>query len=167
MVAAKIVGPENICGFEANPHLVEVARENYQANNLAANVTNAVLKNRICWGGEGSRAEFHIHRDYWASSFVKSPNTIETVTVPTLCFEEEVRKFNANCLICDIEGGEIELLELADLRSFDKILMEVHYWAGREAVNRMVKRLIFDGFCINFDLTFGSIVTMHRGLAPK
>lgn len=166
MVAAKIVGADNVRSYEANPALVEDAKVNFKTNDLRIDVRNSVLKNRVCWAGAGTSVAFHVNADYWASSLVAIPGTIETIAVPTVCFEHEAREFGANALVCDIEGGETELLELADLTGFDKILMEVHYWSGREAINRMVRKLIFDGFSINFDISFGSIVSMHRGLSP-
>lgn len=166
MAAADIVGQSNIVAFEANPALIEDAKRNFAMNGVNLRFENVVLKNRISWGGEGEFADFHIHKEYWASSLVKIPGTIKTVQVPTKCFETEARNFGANALICDIEGGEIELLEMADLTGFDKILMEIHYWAGREKINRLMRKLIFDGFSVNFDHSFRSIVTLHRGLAP-
>ncbi len=53
---------------------------------------------------------------------------------------------------------------LADLSGFDRIMMEIHYWAGREAINKLMRKLIFDGFTVNFDLSAHSIVCFHRGL---
>jgi FkbM family methyltransferase len=166
MVAAKIVGQENILAFEANPALIDDAQSNYLANGFSIVSKNAILQNRVNWSGKGRSVDFFINADFWASSTARTAGTVETVSVPTLCFEEEAELFCANTLICDIEGGEIELLELADLTNFDKILLEVHYWAGRKEINRLMRKLIIDGFSINFDASFGSIVSLHRGLSP-
>ena len=166
MVAAKVVGQENILAFEANPALIGDAQSNYLANGLSIVIKNGILQNRVNWSGKGKNVDFFINADFWASSTARMPGTIETVSVPTLCFEEEAELFCANTLICDIEGGEIELLELADLTNFDKILLEVHYWAGRKEINRLMRKLIIDGFSINFDASFGSIVSLHRGFSP-
>jgi FkbM family methyltransferase len=167
MAIADVVGPQNVVCFEANPKLIEDAKRNFALNGLSIRFENAVLQNRICWAGEGSDVDFFIHKEYWASSLAKTPGTIGSVKVGTKCFETEARNFTANALVCDIEGGEIELLGSADLSGFNKILMEIHYWAGREAINKMIRKLILDGFSIDFDNSFGSIVTMHRGLAPS
>ncbi len=167
MQAATTVGPENFLGFEANPEMIDDAKFNFAMNGLPIRVENAVLKNQVCWAGPNSFVDFHIHKDFWASSLVPIPGTVKTASVPTLCLERELRAFGANALICDIEGGEIELLSLADLTGINKILMEIHYWAGREAINKLIRKLVFDGFSINFDTSFGSIVTLHRGLTPS
>lgn len=166
MLAGKIVGAANIRSYEANPDLIDDAKANFVANDLQIDIRNAVLKNRVCWAGPQSHVDFYINTEFWGSSLVAIPGTIKAISVPALCFEQEARAFGANTLICDIEGGETELLELADLTGFDKLLLEVHYWSGRESINRLIRKLIFDGFSINFDISFGAIVCMHRGLAP-
>lgn len=165
MAAAEIVGPENILAFEANPDLIEDAKRNFSLNGVNIRIENVVLKNRVCWAGLGSAVDFYIQRDYWSSSLTKRNGTVRTVAVETKCFENEAASFGANTLICDIEGGEIELLDMADMSSFNKILMEIHYWAGREAINRLIRKLVLDGFSIDFDNSLRSIVTMHRGLS--
>jgi len=167
MVLADVVGNENVIGFEANPSLVEDARRNFVANNHAITVKNQVLENQLCWAGEGSTSDFFIHREYWASSLTNKPGTISTVSVPNACFEHEIRAFHANCLVCDIEGGEIDLLTSANLVGIDKIMIEIHYWAGRSLINRLIRKLIFDGFSIDFDLSLRSVLALHRGLEPK
>jgi hypothetical protein len=83
-----------------------------------------------------------------------------------LCLEDEIAKFGANTLLVDIEGGEIELLEEADLTNIDKIFMELHYWPDRAGVNRMIRKLICDGFAVDFSTTYTGVVTLHRGLLP-
>jgi hypothetical protein len=50
-------------------------------------------------------------------------------------------------LICDIEGGEIELLIGADLAGIRLIIMEVHNWAvGVRSTDAMLRWLIVNGF---------------------
>jgi FkbM family methyltransferase len=167
MAAARIVGPNSILCFEANKKLIEDATDNFALNNLPIKIVNAILKNRICWSGIGSSVPFYIHNEFWESSLVKSSGTIDTVAVDSLCLEQQIHTFSANVLVCDIEGGEVELLELADLTGIDKILIEIHYWAGRESSNRLIRKLIFDGFSIDFSLTAGQVVVLHRGLLPE
>ena len=140
MVLADVVGNENVIGFEANPQLVEDARRNFAANNQSITVKNQVLQNQICWAGFGSRSEFFIHREYWASSLVKKPGTVAAISVPNACLEHEIRAFRANCLVCDIEGGEIDLLTNANLIGIDRIMIEIHYWAGRLLINKLISR---------------------------
>lgn len=165
MAAAKVVGAENVMSFEANRELVEHAVRNFEINGLQVNARCGILQNKIDWVGPRRRVPFYIHKDFWASSLSDKPGTISTVDVESYCLESEAQAFRANVLICDIEGGEIDLLTHADLSCFDKILMEVHHWAGREAINRLIRKLVFDGFSIDLELTGNATVVLHRGLS--
>jgi FkbM family methyltransferase len=163
MHAVDIVGAENVRCFEASPALVEDARRNFLANNLDMHVNNAVLKNRNRFPGDGTSSTFFLHKEFWASSLEDKPGTVGTIEVPNLCFEQVVEDFAANVLICDIEGGEIDLLSSADLSGLDRIMVEIHYWAGRAGINRMIRKIIQDGFSIDFQMCDRSIVVFHRG----
>jgi FkbM family methyltransferase len=167
MSAARIVGAENVVAYEANAELVQHAKFNYAINNLPISVNHAILKNAVTWGGFGEIEKFYIHEQFWASSTVNKPGTIAITEVPTLCFERESRGFGANVLICDIEGGEIDLLQSADLTGYSDILMEVHNWAGRKEINKLVRKIILDGYCLNLDLSGQAIACFHRGLVPR
>jgi FkbM family methyltransferase len=164
ILVAKIVGSENIKAFEANPQLINDALANFELNGVSPTISNTVLRNRVCWEGVDSTVKFYINKDFWASSLVELNGTVDVAVVDTACLEDEIAEFRANTLVCDIEGGEIELLSLANLRGIDKILMEIHYWAGRERINQMLRKLILDGFSVNFDLSFRSIVTLQRNM---
>jgi FkbM family methyltransferase len=165
MAAARVVGAGNVMSFEANPNLIEHARRNFELNALQVNARCAVLQNRVDWGGPNQTLPFYVHKDFWASSLATKPGTVSVICVPTLCLEAEAQAFRANVLVCDIEGGEIDLLTLADLTSFDRIMMEIHYWAGREDINRLMRKLIFEGFTVDFELTGNATVVLHRGLS--
>lgn len=161
MVIASIVGPENYIGFEANPEIMSDALANFEKNGMSLSYHNALLRNRL-HGGAGSAVPFHISRDIWTSSLTPSSFTVRTVEVPLACFEDEVDSFHANALMLDIEGGEYDLLEYAELSNIEKIFLEVHYWPSRRRADRMLKYLINDGFSIDLDMTFGHNVALRR-----
>jgi FkbM family methyltransferase len=163
MHAADIVGSRNILCFEADPALIEDARRNFIANNLDLHVNNAVLQNRNRFPGPGTSSTFFLHKEFWASSLQDKPGTVGTLEVPNKCLEQVIEDFDANVLICDIEGGEIDLLSSADLSGLDRIMLEIHYWAGRAGINRMIRKIIQDGFSIDFQMCDRSIVVFHRG----
>jgi FkbM family methyltransferase len=161
MIAASIVGSDNFIGYEANPELMPDALENFRTNNMTLHYHNAVLRNRYNGGG-GGNIDFHVNKDFWISSLTPSGNSIRTISVPVLCLEDEIGKFKANCLLLDIEGAEVELLENANLNGIEKIFMEVHYWPSREGANRMLKYLINQGFNLQLEACFGANVSLHR-----
>jgi hypothetical protein len=67
--------------------------------------------------------------------------------VPTVSFREIVEKFDFQCctLLCDIEGGENDLIELeldALSQKVATLVIEIHEKVlGKEAVNRNLLRL--------------------------
>jgi hypothetical protein len=123
---------------------------------------HGVLQNRKNWKGKGRYLPFYIQSDFWLSTLYPHGTAIEVVDTPTFCFEFEIKKHKANVLVCDIEGGEIDLLTKADLTGINKIVMEIHYHVDRPATNKMIRKLIYDGFDIDFSLSAYSIVTMRR-----
>lgn len=165
VLLASIVGPENYIGYEANPELMPDLIENGHLNNISLLVHNAVLFNRKS-GLAGKPVNFYIAKDFWISALEPSGHTIRTVQVQTLCLEDEIEKFRANAMLLDIEGGEVPLLEGADLSRIDKIVMELHYWPSHEGANRMMAYLYSIGFTVDFSKTFGHAVVLHRGYVP-
>jgi hypothetical protein len=66
-------------------------------------------------------------------------------------------------LVMDIEGGELEILEQADLSGLRALIFETHEkTVGREATNRAVFAAWRRGFLIDFRLTREGIVVMRR-----
>jgi FkbM family methyltransferase len=161
LVLGRTVGVENFIGFEANPELMADAQENFRANGLPLTYHTAVLRNRVRGGGD-CVVDFHINKDFWISSLTRVRETIRTVQVPVFCLEEEISRFHANCLMMDIEGGEYDLLEYAELNGIEKIFMELHYWPSRDRANRMLRYLINEGFTVDLDMTAGHSLALVR-----
>lgn len=153
MTSALIVGPENVVTFDANPEIVEDARANFAHNGLSAIKSNvAILRNRKNYRAD-EMVDFFISKNFWASRlFARETATdIEkVVSIPTACLEDEIEEHGATALMCDIEGGEVDLLLGADLSSIRLIVIETHYWAvGEEKTDRMIADLIKQGFSIH------------------
>jgi FkbM family methyltransferase len=166
MTAASIVGPTNVVTFDANPDIVADARENFRRNNLAGIVSNlGVLANRRKFEKD-SYVDFYISREFWASrlSVVANRNDIvRSIKIPVLCLEQHILSHNANVLICDIEGGEVDLLCGADLSNIRLIVIETHYWsAGEAATDAMFRELILQGFSLHLGSSGGHISVLRR-----
>jgi FkbM family methyltransferase len=167
MTAALIVGADNILTFDANPHIVADARENFRRNRLSGiNSSIGALKHRQAIARQGESTAFHIANAFWASRLDASPSDpeiVETVQVPVFCLEDEIKFHQADVLICDIEGGETELLTRADLSGIRKIIMETHYWsAGEAATDAMIRKLILDGFAIHLGHSGQHVIFLRR-----
>jgi FkbM family methyltransferase len=167
MTAASIAGAENVLTFEAHPSILQDARENFARNGLA------LIKS--CWGvlkgwqnidQPNEQADFYIDKAFWTSrsgaSSVES-GIIQAIKVPVFCLEDQIRIHKANVLICDIEGGEAELLSMADLSGIRMIIVETHYhFASELAIDAMVRKLVLDNFRINLALSASHLIILHR-----
>ncbi|TPI63538.1 FkbM family methyltransferase [Mesorhizobium sp. B3-1-7] len=167
MTAALIVRAENVLTFDANPKILDDARQNFRRNGLSKiKSRNGVLKNRQKILGAGETVEFYIDKSFWASRLDATstePSIVDKVRIPVYCLEDEVRDHSANVLICDIEGGEVELLEAADLSGIRLIIMETHYAvSGEAATDAMMRKLIVEGFSLHLGHSAHQFVVLRR-----
>lgn len=168
MTAARIVGAENVLTLDANPAMVAASRANFERNGLSGiQSRHGTLKNRRHWKGPDEVMEFYIARAFWASRAVAGDDTVDVVRCPVACLEDEIAKHRAEVFICDIEGGEIDLLTEADLSGIQLILMETHYWAvGEAATDAMMRRLIMMGFDMDLGRSGNHVSILRRGTVP-
>jgi FkbM family methyltransferase len=166
MTASAIVGPANVLTFDANPEIVMDAQENFRRNGLhaiASHVGVLACRRKFI---EKRTAEFYISKDFWASRLnasATSPDIVRSETVPILCLEREIATHDANVLICDIEGGEVQLLTGADLSRLRLIILETHYWAAGEApTDAMIRDLIMQGFSLHLGASGGHVLVLRR-----
>ncbi len=121
MTAARIVGAKHVLSFEANPQIAADARKNFLFNDLdGIPVARGRALQPFTVRQRAGRSRISISRDFWASRLHVGPisqDIIKTVRVPTACLEDQIQNHRASVLICDIEGGEIELLIGADLKA--------------------------------------------------
>lgn len=167
MTAAAIVGGRGVVTFDANPEIVRDAQDNFILNNFVEiGARNAVLCNRAKIGQQGPTETFHISRNFWASRLFASPDDgdiLRVVDVPVMCLEDAIEAHDANVLICDIEGGEVGLLDGADLSAIRLIVMETHYgFVGEHSTDQMIGYLIGTGFSIDLVRSAHGIVVLRR-----
>ena len=167
MAAARIVGAANVMTYEANPEIAADARRNFSHNGLAAiHSYVGVLENRACFKASSVTRDFFISRDFWASRlFVGADGTdiIGTIRVPTLCLENQIAEHRATVIICDIEGGEVDLLTGAGLAGIRLLIIELHHWAvGQEAADVMIRFLVTHGFNVDLYYSGGGMAVLRR-----
>ncbi len=167
MTAARQIGAENILTFDANPEIVVDAQANFKRNGLEAIDSRVgVLACRRHFKPD-QRMDFFIANEFWASRLGARPDSgdiVKSVSVPVVCLEAVIAAHRANVLVCDIEGGEVNLLTDADLFGIRLIIMETHYWAAGEwETDRMIRELILQGFSLNLAAQGGHVVVLRRG----
>jgi FkbM family methyltransferase len=168
MSLASIVGASNVATYDANPSIVADARRNFVANGFDEISAHwGVMRNRSRWSAGERDVDFFVARDFWASrlhAHAECPGIVSVLKAPLVCLEDKIAEHQADVLICDIEGGEADLLIDADLAGIKMIIMETHYWAcGRARIDAMIQFLILGGFNINLDYTSVHVVVLDRG----
>jgi FkbM family methyltransferase len=139
-LCAKNPNTEAIRVFEANPSLISYIREVHALNTVHnADIVNAVLTN----GTAPATLDFYLREQFWASSLSPQPGGYtSSVPVATRNFSREIQDFRPSLIICDIEGGEVDLFRNADLTGVKRVFMEVH----PRVVGKRGLKSLFDAF---------------------
>lgn len=154
---AKRIGSERVFAYEANPALMELITATYRANGVAPAVRNVLLAQ-----GEGMR-EFHVEPEFWASSALQGSRSATTIRVPQADLNTELQRVRPSFLIVDIEGGEIEFFEVADLATVRKICVETHPGIhSSAALSKMLAGLFAQGFALDFTLMRKNVLCLLR-----
>lgn len=141
-VAAKNRNPARVVSFEANPNLIAHIRALYRANGLSdcIEVRNQVL---VSAPDRPQSLPFHIHNSYLGSSLGGDPvRARETVAIPTASFAAVCDELRPDVLLMDIEGGELQILEHANLDGLRGIVIEFHPKAYQVAGMRACKDIL-------------------------
>lgn len=125
-VIAKVAQPQAMLSFEANPNLMTHIQKLYEMNGIAerVEVRNQVL---VASPNRPATVDFHLGNSYLGSSLYHQPKRKQhKITIETADFEDIRTQFKPTVLVMDIEGGELELFEDADLTGIRAIIVEVH-----------------------------------------
>ena len=166
---ASLIGPEALISFEANPAIAERARQNTRRNGFEAWIEQAVCRPRGVLGDTSGTATFRLSEAFWASGLEdgtdapgRSPTTGH-IDVPVRALEDVIAEHRATVLVMDIEGGEIEILERADLSGLRALTFETHEaHVGRTRTNAAIRAACDRGFEIDFTLTTDGVVVLRR-----
>ncbi len=166
MSAASIVGDHNVTTFDANPEILSDAEENFRRNGFSNITTRAgLLMNRRQYAPY-SFSNFYVDAAFWASRLdasARTPGIVKVVQAPVYCLEDEIAALGANVLLCDIEGGEVELLSDADLSGVRLIIVETHSWiAGEAAIEAVSRKIVRQGFAIDLGESGGHVTVFCR-----
>lgn len=127
--------------YEANPELIKHIERLYAVNDV---VDRIELHNAIVLSSDGpATVPFYVASRFAYSSLVKPAKFFSReVRVPTKQFCDIVRDFRPNILVLDIEGGELDFLESADLTGIHGICIEFHPGVYDVSGMRACKRLL-------------------------
>lgn len=113
----------HIHSFDANPHVVGIARKVLEANDIR----NVVLQHGLLTAGEGEDHIFYLRRDFWMSSMLKEQGPYQsTIPLRSSNIDAFLAENSINVLVMDIEGAERDLLSQARLDGVDRVFLELH-----------------------------------------
>lgn len=145
----KMSDPRQHVVVEANPDMLPLLEENRARNGCKF----TVLHNAVAYGSD--EVTFHQSDDFVASSVQARAG--KSVTVKAITLKELVERsgFERFALICDIEGGEIDLIE-RDAEVFREkvafLLIEFHpQITGAASVEKALSMLGQMGFHVTFE----------------
>jgi len=140
IIAARIVGADNVLCYEANPEIEWLIRRNHELNHLYPTVVmKAVTKN-------GGRIKFHLHESPFSSSVFSLDHQRE-VDVDSVPINRAIADFDPSILVIDAEGTELEVLPEADLLNIRAIIVELHsHILGIKGITLIEQALKENGF---------------------
>ncbi len=141
LLCAQRLGRGRVFSFEANPMMEGVIRENYSLNDWP----DPDLSIGILCDKQGE-ATFYVPDVFWAASTTPIPGARQVKT-PMVSLNDTIRLLKPTFLIMDIEGGEIDVIDIIEPQSVKKIAMELHpQVTGQGAIDKMITRLSGFGF---------------------
>ncbi|AFY42240.1 FkbM family methyltransferase [Nostoc sp. PCC 7107] len=138
---ARKLGSEKVFTYEANPALESLIRQTFALNNVNPHLN-------ICLLGETSGEQnFYVGKSFWSSSIIQRKSDDQVIKVPVIPFNQEIQRIDPTFLIIDIEGGEYELFQYANLHNVKKICIEIHSAImGVEKTEFVQQKLAAQGF---------------------
>jgi FkbM family methyltransferase len=150
MTAARIAGAESLLAVHRDREAANDACDNFKRNGLE------VIRSRVTILGDRRALNSPAS---CMNAFDSEPDIAKQGQVPVSCLEDLIDQQRATVLICDLEGGEIELLKQADLSRLRLILLKTCY---SSAVDNLVGKLIASGLSLHLDRSHDGVLIMRR-----
>lgn len=156
-LCAQKIGSERVCAVEANPVMAETIRETYRLNGVAPRLICGLL-------GVGDGEEtFYVEANFISSSTRQRSDAAQAVTTRRYDARALLAEIRPSFLICDIEGGEQELLAYLPLDGVRKLCIELHpHVIGNAATSAIFARLLNQGFVCDFAHSSGKVYFFER-----
>jgi FkbM family methyltransferase len=132
---AKQTKAERVHSFEANPELIPYIRKVHDANQ----VRNATVENAVLGVGNADTT-FFVRRNFLSSSLDSKDGSgvVSEHNIPVLDIKETLKRIAPSVLVCDIEGGEVDLIPEMDLSGLRAAVIELHpQLIGKDGVKQI------------------------------
>ena len=152
---AKRRNVEAIFGYDGNASLLAYADAMLATNGIKnVTLTNAVL------GKRKSSVPFYVRAPFAASSLLPlKDNTGEEVTTDMLNVKTVMTSHKPTVVICDIEGGEVDLLGNLPLKGVRQVVVKLHPdYIGHDGMSELFKAMGTADLAYDPRLSAGRIV---------
>jgi FkbM family methyltransferase len=134
--------PKSYVAIEADPRLVPYIKETHRLNGVSGVLVQNCLATSDPVMLERGFAEFQVARTFWGSSYKNVGANAETVRVEAVPLTNFLDNIDADVLIADIEGGEVDLFTGIDIRRLKLVILEMHPTViGDEGVDKVFREL--------------------------
>ncbi|WP_317204062.1 FkbM family methyltransferase [Janthinobacterium sp.] len=143
-MSAKIADQGTVVTVEANVDIIGYLRRVHEINHTNVEIINSVVVGMHT----KSKLPFYVREDFWSSSLSVDPRNFSMVReVDVVAIAELVDKHRPTVVICDIEGGEIDLIEANWTKGVRLVMMEVHPSSfGKIGLEKICSFLTGNGF---------------------
>lgn len=142
LVASRLRAGRRLVAVEANPELVPELRRNLRA--VAHDDRAAGVHAALAYGPDADRVAFVAGADSVLGSVARDPAAGEPVEAVTLAGLRQTWGLDRYALVCDIEGGEWELVDqpAGVFSGCEQLFIELHDRDGHGGTERLLQRLI-------------------------
>jgi FkbM family methyltransferase len=153
---------ESISVVEANPELIPIIEKHHRLNRVEARLMNGAAVGTPV--SSGDHTAFYIRSDFWASSMsARPPGYTRRVDIPKICVQDLIRELKPTFFVCDIEGGELDLIPLLSFDGVTKVMIELHQRViGRRGMQTIFDAMSAKGFHYDQWHSCGSVVFFSR-----
>ncbi|NTF32530.1 FkbM family methyltransferase [Rhizobium skierniewicense] len=136
LLAARIVGEENVFCYEANASLEAIIRKNHALNALTPSLTMRAVTT------DGQDVVFYQSDNVISSSVYDRQRNDRKTVVKSVAFHAVLDEIDPDVLVMDVEGAEIDLLAQPSLKNIRHIIVELHpHIVGQEQIDALLLHL--------------------------
>lgn len=157
---AKVHSDVNIESFEANRTLMPAINALHQTNGL----TNITVRNAVLGHVTSPQTrKFAVGNSFAEGALVVAGSDVQTLDVDVVDLNEHIRNFKPTAILCDIEGGEVELFSRIDLSGIRAVVLELHPARVAPYDNGQIFQTCIDaGLAPRVDLFGDQVVAFER-----
>ena len=154
-------GVQSVTTLEPNPALSDYIKHVFRIND----VSNGTVISAVPGPCELENIPFHIRRNVLASSLDVDAGAkpVQTVMAKAIDINALILERQISYLICDIEGGEADLVDILDPQTLRAVTIELHpRKIGNEGIRNIFDKLHNSGLIYAPEATFGKVVSFVR-----